>query len=141
MAERVARACEHLQLSVICDDNEVAEWATSLGASVEWTPELGLNGAVQETMRRAAQRGEVRLVVVHSDLPFVTDLEPFTRATSNEIKLVPDRRGTGTNVISVPTDSDFRFAFGPDSFDKHRQEAERLGLLLRWSGPSASDGI
>ncbi|HTN99997.1 MAG TPA: hypothetical protein VL068_04910, partial [Microthrixaceae bacterium] len=57
MAEGVVRACENLPLSIVCDDNEVAEWAESLGADVEWTPGLGLNGAVQEAMRRASERG------------------------------------------------------------------------------------
>lgn len=130
MAERVIAACSHLRVSVICDDREVADWSRALGVDIEWTPGLGLNGAVQETMGRAAERREERLVVVHSDLPFIPDLEPFTVASATEVKLVPDRRGMGTNVISVPTESDFRFEFGPGSFDRHRHSAEQAGLKV-----------
>lgn len=130
MAERVVTSCRHLNVSVICDDDEVSAWATDLGVEVELTPGLGLNGAVQETMRRASRRGEERLVVAHSDLPFIPDLEPFTTGAPDEVKLVPDRRGTGTNVVSVPTGSGFEFRFGPDSFARHCETAEEAGLIV-----------
>ncbi len=130
MAERVIASCSHLRVSVICDDLEVADWAESLGVDVELTPGLGLNGAVQEALGRAAGRGEPRLVVAHSDLPFVPDLQPFTVGGPLEVKIAPDRRGEGTNVISVPTNSGFRFAFGSGSFERHRAAAAQVGLSV-----------
>jgi 2-phospho-L-lactate guanylyltransferase len=42
--------------------------------------------------------------------------------------LVPDLRQDGTNVAVVPAAAGFRFSYGPGSFDRHRAEAERLGL-------------
>jgi 2-phospho-L-lactate guanylyltransferase len=46
------------------------------------------------------------------------------------IVLVPDRHEDGTNVVSIPAACGFEFAYGPGSFDRHRAEAERLGLPL-----------
>ena len=45
--------------------------------------------------------------------------------------LVPDRRRDGSNVLAVPTDAGFRFAYGAGSFARHRVEAARLGMALR----------
>ena len=39
--------------------------------------------------------------------------------------LVPDRRLDGTNVLAVPTEAGFRFAYGAGSFGRHRAEAQR----------------
>jgi 2-phospho-L-lactate/phosphoenolpyruvate guanylyltransferase len=44
--------------------------------------------------------------------------------------LVPDRQRKGTNVVSLPTASGFRFAYGPGSFDRHLAEARRLSLTV-----------
>ena len=45
--------------------------------------------------------------------------------------MVPDRHLDGTPVIVVPTDADFRFAYGPGSYAAHVAMAERLGLPWR----------
>ena len=50
---------------------------------------------------------------------------------SKASRSVPDRRDDGTNVLRLPTDVDFRFAYGPGSFRAHRAEATRLGLPVR----------
>jgi 2-phospho-L-lactate guanylyltransferase len=69
------------------------------------------------------------VTVAHGDLPRahgLGTLAPFEGAT-----LVPDRRDDGTNVLRLPADADFRFAYGPGSFRAHRAEATRLGLPVR----------
>ncbi len=43
---------------------------------------------------------------------------------------VPDRHDDGTNVLLVPTGAGFEVAYGPGSFARHRQEADRLGLTF-----------
>ncbi len=45
--------------------------------------------------------------------------------------IVPCHRDDGTPVLSVPTDVDFHFAYGPRSFRRHAAEARRLGLGVR----------
>jgi 2-phospho-L-lactate guanylyltransferase len=44
---------------------------------------------------------------------------------------VPCHRDDGTNVVSLPAGSPFRFGYGPGSFRRHAAEARRLGLAVR----------
>jgi 2-phospho-L-lactate guanylyltransferase len=126
MASSVVRAAAPLPVVVVCDDEAVREWAVALGAEVLWTPGLGLDGAVAAGVDRVAADGYRRVVVAHADLPLATGL---THVVDGEgVVLVPDRRADGTNVISLPARSGFRFAYGPGSFHRHRAEATRLGL-------------
>ena len=45
--------------------------------------------------------------------------------------LVPDRHRDGTNVIALPTDMPFQFAYGPGSFQRHLDSAIADGLSVR----------
>jgi 2-phospho-L-lactate guanylyltransferase len=129
MAATVVGAAGDLPVAIVCDDPEVREWATALGADVVWCPGRGLNGAVADGVAHLGRRGYERVVVAHADLPLATDLEPL--ASFDGVTLVPDRRHDGTNVCVVPAASGFEFAYGPGSFARHRAEAERLGLPVR----------
>ena len=129
MAGRVMVAAGPLAVSVVCDDGQVAAWAEARGASVIWTPGLGLNGAVEEGVRALASQGQEQVIVAHADLPLATELSPVARFDG--VTLVPDRRHDGTNVACVPSGADFRFSYGPGSLARHRAEAHRLGLPVR----------
>ena len=129
MAEHVVKAARPLPVVVVCDDEEVAEWAQNLGARALLEPGLGLNGAVNTAVAQLGAEGYERLVVVHSDLPRASRLAWL--ADIEGIALVPDRREEGTNVISLPAGSGFRFSYGPGSFSRHQEEAHRTGL--RWT--------
>lgn len=131
MADHVLGAAAPLGVSVVCEDDEVAAWAVASGAEVEWTPDLGLNGAVQEAVRRLAARGVRRVVVAHADLPFARDLATFAGVDDDEVLVVADRRREGTNVLSVPTGAGFTFSYGVGSYARHAAEAARLGLRCR----------
>ena len=61
MAERVLAAAGSLPVTVACDDDEVAAWAAAAGASVAWTPGVGLNGAVTIGVKALAAGGDLRL--------------------------------------------------------------------------------
>ena len=129
MAAQVVAACVPLPVAVVCDDQDVAEWATGLGAAVMWEPGQGLNGAVRAGVDRLARAGARWVTVAHGDLPRAHRLgvlAPFEGVT-----LVPDRRDDGTNVLRLPAGSDFCFAYGPGSFRAHRAEATRIGLAVR----------
>lgn len=129
MAETVVKAAGSLPVHIVCDSETITDWATTVGASVLWTPGLGLNGAVQEGVRRLADAGIERVIVAHSDLPLAEDLG-WVGATAG-VTLVPDRALDGTNVLSIPAAAGFRFAYGHGSFRAHWQEATRLGLVVR----------
>ena len=126
MATAVVAAAGPLPVTVVCDDEAVHEWALDVGATVHWTPGLGLDGAVEAGVATAAEEGAARVVVAHADLPLATDLGPVVGEQG--VVVVPDRHHDGTNVISIPAGSGFRFGYGPGSFDRHRAEALRLGL-------------
>jgi len=130
MATTVAAAAGDLAVWVVCDDDDVAQWAESVGARVQWMPQRGLNRAVTEGVSALAEAGFTRAIVCHADLPRATRLDHLggTGPDDRRVLMVPDRRSDGTNVASVPTDADFRFAYGPGSFDRHVAEAHRLGL-------------
>jgi 2-phospho-L-lactate guanylyltransferase len=131
MAERVVAAADPLPVWCVCDDEDVRDWAASVGAQVEWTPGLGLNGAVQTATARRGAAGVARVVVAHGDLPFAAGLADLAVAGDHEALLVPDRRGRGSNVVSVPTGAGFRFAYGEGSLERHLAEAARCGLSVR----------
>jgi 2-phospho-L-lactate guanylyltransferase len=111
---------------VVCDDDEVRDWADELGVEVLWTPGLGLNGAVAAGLEHLAGRGVARAIVAHADLPLATELGWV--GDSDGVTIVPDRHGDGTNVIGLPTGTGFEFAYGAASCAAHVAEAERLGL-------------
>jgi 2-phospho-L-lactate/phosphoenolpyruvate guanylyltransferase len=129
MAEHVVVAAAPLPVAVVCDDQQVAEWATDLGATVMWEPGQGLNGAVRSGVDQLAEAGVEWVTVAHGDLPRARDLGAL--APFDGITLVPDRHDDGTNVLRLPSQSAFRFAYGPGSFRAHRAEAARLGLPVR----------
>lgn len=129
MAGTVVAAAAPLPVWVVCDDAEVAAWATGAGAGVLWKPGRGLNGAVNEGVADLAAHGVDDVIVAHADLPLATDLAWVGRFDG--VTLVPDRRDDGTNVACVPAASGFTFSYGPWSFRRHAAEAERVGLPLR----------
>jgi 2-phospho-L-lactate/phosphoenolpyruvate guanylyltransferase len=134
MAAGVVAAAREIPVWVVCDDDEVADWARALGTEVLWMPERGLNRAVTEGVAALAAAGVRRAVVCHADLPHAHRLDHLlaTGAGDNAtVVLVPDRHRDGTNVLVVPSDAGFAFAYGPGSFDRHVAEAERLGLAVQ----------
>lgn len=128
MATRVVAAAAPLPVTVVCDDDEVAAWARSVGAGVAWTPGRGLNGAVADGVATLGAAGVGRIVVAHADLPLASGLAALAAGTG--VTLVPDRHGDGTNVLVLPSGTGFRFAYGPGSCAAHRAEAARLGLAV-----------
>jgi 2-phospho-L-lactate/phosphoenolpyruvate guanylyltransferase len=129
MATQVVAACVPLPVAVVCDDQDVAEWAAGVGATVMWEPGQGLNGAVRAGVDRLARAGTRWVTVAHGDLPRAHGLGVL--APFDGITLVPDRRDDGTNVLRLPAASNFRFAYGAGSFRAHRAEATGLGLPVR----------
>ena len=129
MATHVVRVAAPLPVAVVCDDSEVADWATSLGAEVVWCPGTGLNGAVTRGFAELAARGVTDVIVAHSDLPGARRFAHLVAESG--VTAVPDRRADGTNVLCVPTGVQFDFSYGAGSFRRHCAEALRLGLGVR----------
>jgi 2-phospho-L-lactate guanylyltransferase len=129
MAAGVVRAAAPLPVWVVCDSSQVASWAAAEGAGLIWRRVEGLNAAVTAATAFLAADGYDHAIVAHGDLPLATELAWLAEMPG--VTIVPDRRGDGTNVLALPTRAGFRFAYGPGSSGRHRQEAERLGLAVR----------
>jgi 2-phospho-L-lactate guanylyltransferase len=129
MGEVVLAAANPLPAVVVCDDDEVRAWAQRAGARVVWCPGRGLNGAVADGVAALRVDGVAMAVVAHADLPLATRLDWVAEFPG--VTLVPDRRLDGTNVLAVPTEAGFRFAYGAGSFARHRAEAQARGLPAR----------
>lgn len=98
-------------------------------------PGEGLNPALAAALAAAESAGVARLVVLAGDLPRLAaeDLRALAGLAPDALGVAPDRKGEGTNALSLPLPAarDFRFQYGPDSFAHHRAEAARLGLSLQ----------
>lgn len=139
MAGRVVAAAGGLPVHIATDDPEVAAWAGGLGARVVPVGRPGLNAAVSVAVDGLAASGVERAVVAHADLALARTLRPVLEPAAGtqprgdaatRLVIVPDRRCDGSNVLCVPTDCGFEFAYGPGSFGRHVDEAARLGLAV-----------
>jgi 2-phospho-L-lactate guanylyltransferase len=131
LAERVLHAAAPLPVVVVSSDPDVREWAARQNVVVLDDPgTLDTAAAAGRDHFRGA--GCARAVVAHADLPYARALDRLARDGAQPVvALVPCHRDDGTPVLSVPTATDFRFAYGPGSFRRHAAEARRLGLGLR----------
>jgi 2-phospho-L-lactate guanylyltransferase len=132
MAGRVIDAVRPLTTFVACDDDAVAQWAESLGATVLWGPGLGLNGAVDAGVETIAGKGFDDVIISHGDLPLPRSLP--TLARPGAVLIVPDRRRDGTNVIVRPCAITLPASYGRGSFRNHLDQAlaSRRPLTVRY---------
>lgn len=126
LATAVIHALDSVPTYVACEDDSIAEWATSHGATPLRTSELGLNRVVRHGVFKLVGEQFHRVMIVHADLADPRHLPGLIQRDG--IVLVPDRRLDGTNVLLVPTKAGFHFSYGPRSFARHLSEAERTGL-------------
>jgi 2-phospho-L-lactate guanylyltransferase len=121
MASGVLDIVAEIPTFVACDDDDVAGWATRMGAQVIWGAGLGLNGAVDDGVGHIAASGYDHVLVSHADLALPETL--LDVAHEGCITLVPDRRHDGTNVMSFPAAHALRAAYGGGSFARHLEQA------------------
>jgi 2-phospho-L-lactate guanylyltransferase len=81
-----------------------------------------------------ARRGITGLLRLPLDLPLIQpgDIDELlaTECAAPAVIMVPSRDGTGTNAILRTPPTLFPSHFGPNSFAKHRSEAEQAGAKL-----------
>lgn len=129
MAARVLAAAAPLPVFVVTGDDDVAAFARDHGASVVGEDGRGLNAAARAGRAAVAAAGFERVVIAHADL---ANPSPFAWvADFAGVTIVPDRHGTGTNVLGLPASEPFDFAYGVGSRARHEHEAAERGLPLR----------
>ena len=128
MADQVFNSARPLPIYVVCDNEEVAHFADTRACTVLWKPGHGLNSAVQSAVDDLALLGHDHVMVSHGDLPRAKAMDAILE--EGTITLVPDLRGDGTNVISLPIGTNFTFSYGARSFDRHLDSARQTSLAL-----------
>jgi len=96
--------------------------------------QISESASVDFASRLCAERGVRALLRLPLDLPLVrpSDIDELLteECAAPATVLVPSRDGTGTNAILRTPPAIFPSHFGPDSFAKHRAEAERAGVRI-----------
>jgi len=96
--------------------------------------QISESASVDFASRLCAERGVTALLRLPLDLPLVqsTDIDELLaiECASPATIMVPSRDGTGTNAILRTPPALFRSHFGPDSFAKHRREAEHAAARI-----------
>jgi 2-phospho-L-lactate guanylyltransferase len=131
MADAVIAAAGTREIVVVSSAPEVAAWCETHGLARLDDPG-SLDAAAAAGRAWVRGRGLSRVVVVHGDLPFATSLDEVAGdGPAPTAVLVPDHRGDGTPVCSVPVDAPFEFAYGSGSFARHVAAAGRAELEVR----------
>jgi 2-phospho-L-lactate guanylyltransferase len=115
---------------VVSSDPGVLARADAGGAATIAETEAGLNPALTLARAHALETEAGRLLVLASDLPFlsVDDLGALLMEASAPVVIAPDRRRLGTNALLVNPPGIIDFAFGEDSFQRHLNFASAAGL-------------
>ena len=90
-----------------------------------------LNAALTQAARYAAARGATKILVLPTDMPNLTAEDVRTMASPRgpapQIIITPSRDG-GTNALMLQPAQAIPFAFGRDSFQRHRRLAAEAGI-------------
>jgi 2-phospho-L-lactate guanylyltransferase len=135
---------------VVSSDPAALDLARAGGAVPVADGDLGLNPALELARDEALRRGATAVVVLPADLPWLdretldavlgAAEDAWTRdaeaVEAPHVALVPDRHGTGTNVLILAPPDTIEFAFGVDSRTEHATRARFAGATyLELGGP------
>ncbi len=163
-AELIARWFRHLLavaselpelagVVVVSRDPQVRRMARAAGAQAIPDPadrptpqdtrtslDTSLNRAVAAGIRRATAAGAQGILVLPGDLPHVTPRELRAILAAGQgaprVVLVPSRDG-GTNALYLSPPGLLEPAFGPQSFQRHLEQARQHGVPVTvWRSPA-----
>jgi 2-phospho-L-lactate guanylyltransferase len=126
------------RIGVISPDPEVLAAAEALGDDVtairQGSDRPGLNEAANIGREWAESIGAGAMLMLFGDLPLLTpgDVQSLVRRDA-PVVIATDRHGLGTNGLVLRLGGasgghEFRFSYGPDSRQRHVDEADRLGM-------------
>ncbi len=125
--------------AVVSPDPRARTLAVALGAVGLPDPGGGLNAALEAVRTWAVAQGATALLVLLGDLPLlagrdIAALAALLAATPDDdptAVLAPDRRDGGTNAMLLRPPGALPFAFGLDSYHRHRAAAAAAGVAVR----------
>ncbi len=140
---------------VVSSDPAALQLARDAGAVPVTDADGGLNAALELARAEAIRRGATALVVLPADLPWLdrATLDAVLEAADAAreaapgwtpgdafVALVPDRHGTGTNVLIMAPPAAIAFAFGLGSRADHATAAAVAGATyVELGGPLGVD--
>lgn len=131
-AERVIQFAGIDRTLVVCDDQNIANWARKIGIEILQVSAVGLNASLQEAIPVLLhQMKPEEVVIVHGDLAHPEALAALDEFVSpdddvaNRVFIIPDRHEDGTNVLGIGSAhlASWRFSYGPGSFQAHQDQA------------------
>lgn len=127
-------------IAVLTSDPEITRLVDELGHSVinDTAEQPGTATALSSGLNEAAdviaQRGGTTLCIIPADLPSVSAgdidelLQRHGKANDNKLSLCPAIRDGGTNALVCTPPASVPFCFGPDSANRHLEQAAISGL-------------
>jgi 2-phospho-L-lactate guanylyltransferase len=112
-------------------DDAVRMACERTGAGWRPDPGLGLNGCLADGFSDAVDEGFTHGMFLPADLPLITTeaLSMLIDAGHNrQMTIAPDLANDGTNALLVDLASGFPTLLGDASFDRHIQQAKKLGV-------------
>src|SRR4051812_28330730 len=93
----------------------------------------GQSAATAAGIRWAIASGFERVLLVPGDTPLLsqTEVDALLANAPEEVVIVPDRHGTGTNGLLLRPPTAIEPSFGPDSLRRHVAAAEAAGVAHR----------
>ena len=93
----------------------------------------GQSAATAAGIRWAIASGFERVLLVPGDTPLLAsaELDALLANALEEVVIVPDRHGTGTNGLLLRPPTAIEPSFGPDSLKRHVAAAEAAGVAHR----------
>jgi 2-phospho-L-lactate/phosphoenolpyruvate guanylyltransferase len=130
---QIRRAASLDAVMVVSGEPRVQALAAEAGATLIDDPaEQGQSQATLTGLARVAAEGFDRALLVPGDCPLVdpVDLDLLVQglSASQDVVIVRDRHGTGTNALLLGPAGPFEPQFGPGSLARHVQQAEDKGL-------------
>jgi 2-phospho-L-lactate guanylyltransferase len=123
------------QAAVVSRDDDALAWAAARGVTPLRQGRGDLNAGLEEGRRWALDRGAQALLVLLGDLPYLTPTDIARLVILGEsgnarqyAVLAPDRHNRGTNAMLLRPPAAIPFAFGEESFARHRTLARDLGV-------------
>jgi len=100
--------------------------------------DAGLNPALELAAARAFEAGAEGVCIVHADAPILgaAELDQFLSAAagSDAVHIASCERGEGTTLLCVPRAAGIAFAYGADSFQRHRAAYAARGVAVEVHG-------
>jgi 2-phospho-L-lactate/phosphoenolpyruvate guanylyltransferase len=123
------------RVGVVSPSPRVLFLAEDAGTSALPQESWGLNNALEESRNWAVSGGASSLLVLPSDLPYLSasDVRTLLKLLSDDERSVvisPDKAREGTNALLMRPPYALPFLFGPGSYEAHLRTARERGLQI-----------